>query len=132
MCMEGSAVLQHTVSDAQFCQDVFGLGGVFLQLAADVGHVDSKDLVVIVHVGAPDGIHDVTVGQDSAGILCLKCEQLVLNLGQMHLFTPQADQSFLEIYLQIQCLIYMTGSLGVAVPQRSADPCHELAGAERF
>ena len=50
----------------------------------------------------------------------------------MHLFAPQADQSFLEINLQIQCFIYMTGSLGVAVPQRSADPCHELSGAERF
>ena len=24
----------------------------------------------------------------------------------------------------------MTGRLGMAVPQRSADPCHELAGAE--
>ena len=51
MCMEGSAVLQHPVSDAQFCQDVFGLGGVFLQLAADVGHVDPQDLVVAALVG---------------------------------------------------------------------------------
>ena len=48
----------------------------------------------------------------------------------MYLFAPQADQSFFEINLQIQCLIHMAGSLGVAVPQRSADPCHELAGAE--
>ena len=50
----------------------------------------------------------------------------------MYLFAPQADQSFFEINLQIQCLIHMAGSLGVAVPQRSADPCHELAGAEGF
>ena len=50
----------------------------------------------------------------------------------MDFFAPQADQPLFEINLQIQCLIHMTGSLGVAVPQRSTDSGHKLTGAEGF
>ena len=51
-------------------EDILGLCGILLQLSADVRHVDPEDLIIIVHIGTPDGIHDVAVGQDSAGIFC--------------------------------------------------------------
>lgn len=63
-------ILTHPITHADLSEDILGLGGILLQLSADVRHVDPEDLIIIVHVGSPDGIHDVTVGQDSAGILC--------------------------------------------------------------
>ena len=44
----------HAVADAGFGEDVGGLGGVFFDLAADVGHVDAEDLVVAAGAGAPE------------------------------------------------------------------------------
>ena len=35
---EENLVIQHAIADAQLGVDIFGVGGVFLQLAADVGH----------------------------------------------------------------------------------------------
>lgn len=91
MCMEGSAVLQHTVSDAQFCQDIFGLGGVFLQLAADVGHVDPQDLVVAALVGAPDMLEDEVIGEYLAGMETEQLQDLELVLCEVDLLAAHED-----------------------------------------
>ena len=61
-------VLTHPIAHTNLCEDILGLGGILFQLPADVRHVDPEDLVIIVHIGTPDGIHDIAVGQDSAGI----------------------------------------------------------------
>ena len=61
-------VLTHPIAHTNLREDILGLGRILFQLSADVRHVDSQDLVIIVHVGSPDGIHDIAVGQDSAGI----------------------------------------------------------------
>ena len=63
-------VLTHPIAHTNLSEDILGLGRILFQLSADVRHVDSQDLVIIVHVGSPDSIHDIAVGQDSAGILC--------------------------------------------------------------
>ena len=47
------SVLQHPVTDAQLRQNVLGLGGILLQLPADIGHVDTKNLIVIISVRSP-------------------------------------------------------------------------------
>ena len=53
---------------ADLSEDILGLCGILLQLSADVRHVDPEDLIIIVHIGTPDGIHDIAVCQNSAGI----------------------------------------------------------------
>ena len=58
----------HAVADAGFGEDVGGLGGVFFDLAADVGHVDAEDLVVAAGAGAPELFDEVVVGQDFARV----------------------------------------------------------------
>ena len=63
-------ILYHPVANANLSKDIFGLGRVFFNLPADIGHIDPKDLVIIVHVRPPDGVHDGAIGQDLAGIFC--------------------------------------------------------------
>ena len=62
-------VFQHPVTDADLGKYIFRLGGILFDLAADVCHIYAQDLVVVVHIRSPDGIHDEAVGQYSAGIL---------------------------------------------------------------
>ena len=64
-----ASVLQHAVSDAEFGVDVPGFGGVLLEFAADVGHVDTEDLVAVVAaVWAPDVLQNEVVGQHLPGV----------------------------------------------------------------
>ena len=50
-------------------EEVFRLGGIFFDLAADIGHVDPENLIVAAGAGAPQLLDDVIVGQDPAGVL---------------------------------------------------------------
>ena len=61
-------VLTHPIAYADLCEYILLLCLILLQLSADVRHVDPEDLIIIVHIGTPDGIHDIAVGQNSAGI----------------------------------------------------------------
>ena len=61
-------VLTHPIAHTNLSEDILGLGRIPFQLSADVRHVDTEDLIIIVHIGTPDGIHDIAVCQNSAGI----------------------------------------------------------------
>ena len=58
------SVVQHTVADSQLCVDVLGIGGIFLQLAADVGHVHPENLVAAAAaVRAPHVLQNEVIGE---------------------------------------------------------------------
>ena len=47
----GSGIrLRHAVADAYLGKEVFRLGGIFFDLAADIGHVDPE--LAVSHIGA--------------------------------------------------------------------------------
>lgn len=47
-------ILLHPVAYTDFCKDILGFSWIFLKLSADMGHIDSENLVVTVSVGPPD------------------------------------------------------------------------------
>ena len=61
--------LCHTVAYAYLSEEVFRLSGIFLNLAADVGHVDPENLVVSAGARPPQLLDDVIIGQNPAGVL---------------------------------------------------------------
>lgn len=60
--------LCHAVAYAYFCEKIFRLGGIFLDLPADIGHVDSEDLVVTAGPRTPQLLDDGIVGHHTAGV----------------------------------------------------------------
>ena len=70
----------HAVADAGFGEDVGGLGGVFFDLAADVGHVDAEDLVVAAGAGAPELLDEIIICQDLARVQAEQRNQLIFCL----------------------------------------------------
>ena len=75
--------LTHPVADADFSKYVLGFCGIFLQLPADVCHIDAEDLIVAVRIGAPDFSDNGFIGHDPSGVLCQQADQLIFDLGQM-------------------------------------------------
>ena len=79
---------RHTVADADFRKEIFRLGGVFLDFAADVGHIDPENLIVAAGPGAPELLDDVIIGQNPTGVLAQKGHDAELAEGQFGVFTP--------------------------------------------
>lgn len=98
-------IFQHPIADADFGEDILGLCGILFDFAADVSHIHTQNLVVAVHVRPPDGTHNLVVGEDFAGVLGQKCEELVFDLGQVNLFTCQGNQALFKIDFQVKCLV---------------------------
>lgn len=79
--------LPHPVSYANFCKYVLGFCGIFFQLAADMGHVDTQDLIIIVRIRPPYFGDNGFVGHNTARILSQQTNQLIFNLGQVYFLT---------------------------------------------
>ena len=60
---------RHAVAYAHFGEKVFRLGGIFLDLSADVGHVDPEDLVIAAGPRTPQLLDDGIIGHHTAGVL---------------------------------------------------------------
>ena len=100
------------------------------QFSADIGHIYPKDLVVGVHVGAPDGFDQVRIGQYLAGILCQKGQQLIFDLGQMNFLPCQSDKAFVEVYFQLQCFVFAVLYGEVSAAQGGPNAGHQLRRSE--
>ena len=59
--------LRHAVSDADFGEDVLGLGGVFLNLPPDIRHVHPENLIVIPGPGPPQLPDNIIISQNLPG-----------------------------------------------------------------
>ena len=59
-------VFPHTVADADFCENILRLSGIFLYFASDIRHINTKNLIVAVHIRSPDGIHNEFISQHFA------------------------------------------------------------------
>ena len=59
------------------------MAGILFDLAADVGHVDAKDLVVGLGLGAPQLADDEVVGQHLSGVLAQQGHDLILVDGEL-------------------------------------------------
>src|SRR5260221_13114892 len=56
----------------------------------------------------------------------------ILGWRQLHLLSSSSNDARGEIHLDIATAEYGIGTLRLAVPQRGAKPCQQLAGAERL
>ena len=116
--------------------DILGLGGVLLQLAADIGHIDPQDLVAAAAaVRPPDVLQDEVVGEHLPGVDGQQLDDLELVLGEVdllprqeHLVPGQVDgQVFDLIDVPLDPLAQLQ-PLGPA--QGGADPGQQLRHAE--
>ena len=79
------------------CEDIPGLCRIVFNLAADIRHVDTQDLVVAVCVGPPHIGQDRSVGDDFAGILGEVGNDLILNGRQVDDLAANCEQALGEI-----------------------------------
>ena len=56
-------VIQHAIPDSDLGKNILGLGGLFFYFTADICHINTQNLIVVVHIGSPYGIHNKAVGQ---------------------------------------------------------------------
>src|SRR6266849_4427246 len=59
-------------------------------------------------------------------------QQRILGWRQLHLLSSSSNDARGEIHLHVATAEYGIGTLRLAVSQRSAQPCQQLAGAERL
>ena len=61
--MYGLFAFCEAVADAYLGEQIFRLGGVLFDFAADVRHVDAQDLIITARAGPPQLLNNVVVGQ---------------------------------------------------------------------
>ena len=131
-----SVGLAHPVADAYLGEDVLRLGGVFLEFAADVRHVDAEDLAVFLGAQAPELAEHVVVGQDAARVEAEHGDYLVLVLREVHALAVHEDAALFVVYLEPAGLEAAAGGDGAGggggagVAQRGAYARQQLRGAE--
>ena len=92
--------LGQTIAHADLRKEVFGLGGVFLDFAADIGHVDPEDLIVSSCPGTPQLLDDGVVSQHFAGIFAQQGDDPEFAEGEVHIFTP--DQYLVLVVVDVR------------------------------
>ena len=60
--------LGHSIAHANFCEKIFGFGGILFNFSADICHVDTQNLIVSTGAGTPEFLDNKIVGQYFAGI----------------------------------------------------------------
>src|SRR5512135_1113453 len=109
-------------------------GRVVLQLVAQLGHVHAQVMRVRDGVRPPHRVQQLTVGEHLPGLAYQCRQQLVLGRGEMHLRVGDEHAPGRQIDAQIaggeHRLIRRPRPGGV--PQRHAQPCQQLVGAERL
>ena len=109
------SIFQHPVADAQLGEDIFGIGGILLELAADVGHVHPEDLIAGAAVGAPDVLQNEIIGENLARMDAQKLQNLELVLGEVDLLPVQQHLVLGDVHGQILDVVHiLLGALGTA------------------
>ena len=122
---------QQAVSDAGLCENKLWLGGILLNFAADVCHIDPKNLVVGFHVRSPDFLHDGIVCDYAAGIPGKQRNNAVFVLREMYVLTAYKNLVLVEINVEITGLeLFALGERAlhgsVRMPKRGADSGQKL------
>ena len=86
-----SLALDHAVADADLGEDIGGLGRIFLDLAADVRHVDAQDLVVAAGAGASERADEIVIRQHLARVQAEKGDELILVLREHRILPCNVD-----------------------------------------
>ena len=119
-------------------KEVFGFGGVFLNLAADVGHVDPEDLIVSSRPGAPQLLDDGVVGQHFSGVFAQQGDDPKLTEGEMDVLTSHQHLVLVVVNGQLTHRVRaFLGDFTVAgnrtgVADGCTHPGKEFIRAERF
>lgn len=86
-------IFSHTVSDSYFCKNIFGLRRVILNLAADIRHIYTKDLIISIRVWPPHIREDRGVGDHFTGILRQVSYDLVFDWSQVDVLIVYLETS---------------------------------------
>ena len=76
---------------ADLGEDIGGLGRIFLDLAADVRHVDAQDLVIAAGAGAPERADEIVIRQHLARVQAEKGDELILVLREHRILPCNVD-----------------------------------------
>ena len=77
------------------------LGGVLLDLAADVCHVDAQDLVAALALRPPQLLHNEVIGEHLARALAQQRDDPVLILREMSVLARDEHLMLVVIYGQV-------------------------------
>jgi len=80
----GSSLRGEAVSDPDLGEEKARLGGVRLELMAELRHIDAQIMAVLEVVRSPDLFEKLPVGQHHAGMFHEDGEQTVLDGGEVH------------------------------------------------
>lgn len=74
---------------------------VFLQLTADIRHIDAQDLVVLALVRAPDIVQQGGIGEHAAGLARQPLDNFVFVLGEVDFLAADRDRAALKVDAEI-------------------------------
>ena len=70
---------------------------VAFQFSADIGHIYTKNLVIGISIRSPDFLQDKVIRENLARIFGKQGYQLILDLGQVDIFSIQRHHPFIKV-----------------------------------
>ena len=123
--------LGEAVAHPRFGEDVPRHGRRRLDLLAQRGDQDAQ-VLGLIHVRAPDRLHDGAMGEHPTGMLCEECQELELLRRQPHLLAVSHDAKALPIDHQVAADDWLGWLRRSVTAQRRAHTRQQFLGPERF
>ena len=116
---QGSAALSQTVADTHLCEEIFRFGRVLFDFAANIGHVDAKNLIIASGPGSPQFLDNEIVSEDFSRVFTQKRYDAELAEGQLDVLT--ADQSLMLVVVDGEVSHRISALLGDLIVVVSAN-----------
>src|SRR5688572_23642302 len=107
------------------------VGMLLAELGAQPANVNVDGARAAVVLVAPDAVEEHLSGEDFAGVLSQKLEQLVLHVREVEMMS--ADRRLIGRHVELQLAIFdeVWCRRRAGAPQQVADPCLQFGGMER-
>ena len=120
------------VAHADVGDFVLGRGGILLDLAADVRHVDAQDLIVRLGLGAPDLADEEIVGQHLTGVFAQQRHDLELVEREVNVLPAHENMVLVVVDGQVADRIFSGLRDGVVVKTRARMADSRADAGEQF
>src|ERR1041384_5441655 len=127
-----SGILGQTITDARFGDDEFRARRVGFNFFAQVRHVNTQIVGVLVVALSPDFAKDLAVGEDFSCVAHQEPKKLVFRDTEFHFTTVHSDATSRQVHYQFSRLEYDRFLVFRRMAQSHADSREKFARIERF
>lgn len=128
----------HAITYTDFCEDIFGFCRIFLDLPADICHIDAQDLVIVFDLGSPQLTDNKIVSKNTACVLSEKRYDFELILSEVDKFVAHTDLVLVIVNHQTGSMELsrlgdlVVGEMSAGMADGCSNASEKFACAERF